>query len=127
MHQKDAYYIGRCWKKGCQTVVRLTIPMIGIERIVHSGYGPYRHEHKMIEWRSADGSSAHSSGIYCAHHRYPLRWKAINGVVSEKHVCDARCINAIGPNCECSCGGKNHGAGYSAEQLFNFTTEDLQS
>lgn len=27
------------------------------------------------------------------------------------HKCDARCRNAKGHNCECSCGGKNHGAG----------------
>jgi hypothetical protein len=28
-----------------------------------------------------------------------------------KHECDARCMNATGRtmNCECSCGGKNHG------------------
>ena len=25
--------------------------------------------------------------------------------------CDARCLNARGPNCECQCGGVNHGAG----------------
>lgn len=30
-----------------------------------------------------------------------------------KHECDARCMNATGRtmNCECSCGGKNHGKG----------------
>jgi hypothetical protein len=30
-----------------------------------------------------------------------------------RHECDARCINASGRTmkCECSCGGKNHGAG----------------
>lgn len=30
-----------------------------------------------------------------------------------KHECDARCINASGHtmNCECACGGKNHGKG----------------
>ena len=30
-----------------------------------------------------------------------------------KHECDARCVNATGRtmNCECSCGGKNHGRG----------------
>ncbi len=28
-----------------------------------------------------------------------------------KHVCDARCRHAKGHNCECSCGGKFHGAG----------------
>jgi hypothetical protein len=37
-----------------------------------------------------------------------------------KHECDARCINAQGRtmNCECSCGGKNHGKG-----RFNCTAE----
>jgi len=28
-----------------------------------------------------------------------------------KHKCDARCMNAKGTSCECSCGGANHGAG----------------
>lgn len=27
------------------------------------------------------------------------------------HKCDARCMDAKGFLCECSCGGKNHGAG----------------
>lgn len=27
------------------------------------------------------------------------------------HKCDSRCMNSKGHNCECSCGGKNHGAG----------------
>jgi len=27
------------------------------------------------------------------------------------HKCDSRCLNATGHNCECSCGGKFHGAG----------------
>ena len=25
--------------------------------------------------------------------------------------CDARCTNAVGPSCDCSCGGLNHGTG----------------
>lgn len=28
-----------------------------------------------------------------------------------KHECDARCLNATGMKCECSCDGKNHGRG----------------
>lgn len=37
-----------------------------------------------------------------------------------KHECDARCMFAKGRTmqCECSCGGKNHGAG-----AFNCTSE----
>jgi hypothetical protein len=27
--------------------------------------------------------------------------------------CDARCIYAKGPNCECSCSGANHGIGHT--------------
>jgi hypothetical protein len=27
------------------------------------------------------------------------------------HVCNAKCMNATGRICECSCGGKNHGYG----------------
>lgn len=32
-----------------------------------------------------------------------------------KHECDARCMGAKGRtmNCECSCGGKNHGRGFA--------------
>lgn len=32
-----------------------------------------------------------------------------------RHECDARCMNASGRtmNCECSCGGKNHGRGFA--------------
>jgi hypothetical protein len=36
-----------------------------------------------------------------------------------KHVCDARCMGATGRtmNCECSCGGVNHGRGFLAEEI----------
>jgi hypothetical protein len=27
------------------------------------------------------------------------------------HACSSKCVNATGHNCECSCRGKNHGAG----------------
>ena len=30
---------------------------------------------------------------------------------SGSHRCDARCYNATGPDCDCVCGGMNHGAG----------------
>jgi hypothetical protein len=35
-----------------------------------------------------------------------------------RHVCDSRCLNATGRimKCECSCGGKNHGRGFIAEE-----------
>ena len=30
------------------------------------------------------------------------------------HKCDGRCLHAKGRTCECSCGGRNHGAGNQA-------------
>lgn len=35
----------------------------------------------------------------------------VNGKVTD-HVCDARCMNAKGQDCECQCGGENHGKSY---------------
>lgn len=34
--------------------------------------------------------------------------RAVNGVKTTK-PCDARCMGAVGPSCDCSCGGENHG------------------
>ena len=39
-------------------------------------------------------------------HEYALRH-----VVGCKPACDGKCIGAIGPNCDCQCGGENHGTG----------------
>lgn len=38
----------------------------------------------------------------------------VRGKFSAKHVCNAKCLASKGPACECSCGGKNHGASYGA-------------
>lgn len=45
-------------------------------------------------------------------------WRPVERIVTYKanpsrHECDARCMNATGRtmNCECACGGKNHGRG----------------
>jgi hypothetical protein len=41
----------------------------------------------------------------------------VNGCTSHLETrckCDARCTNAKGPNCDCSCGGANHGKGMLA-------------
>lgn len=45
------------------------------------------------------------------HRVFPLR--AIKGTYSPDHQCDARCLNAKGHTCTCSCGGANHGRGHA--------------
>ncbi len=42
-----------------------------------------------------------------------FRLKQIKGTYSADHKCDARCLNAKGNSCTCSCGGMNHGRGHA--------------
>lgn len=40
--------------------------------------------------------------------------KLVRGKYNPHIECSAKCMSATGTQCECSCGGKNHGAGFSA-------------
>lgn len=42
---------------------------------------------------------------------FPVTRRILRKANPSNHECDARCRNAKGFNCECSCGGKFHGAG----------------
>jgi hypothetical protein len=46
---------------------------------------------------------------------YAWNAKAIDGFKVDECPCDARCTNAKGPSCNCSCGGANHGAGHAVD------------
>lgn len=63
-----------------------------------------------------DFEPSHRFGVcpQCSTDQRPVyvHWKQVNGRYSEKHICDSRCLNATGPNCECSCGGANHGGSH---------------
>ncbi len=43
---------------------------------------------------------------------HTLVCKRVNGVYRPEIPCSAKCVGATGHNCECACGGKNHGAGH---------------
>jgi hypothetical protein len=38
-----------------------------------------------------------------------MSFGVLKAFLRPKHKCDARCTSARGHNCECSCGGVNHG------------------
>ena len=42
------------------------------------------------------------------------RANMVKGKFSAKHECNAKCLASTGPTCECSCGGRNHGASHAA-------------
>lgn len=58
------------------------------------------------------------SAMNCGHCGAPVEnmGRVVRGgrVIGERSVCDERCTCAIGPNCDCQCGGENHGAGLKA-------------
>jgi hypothetical protein len=43
---------------------------------------------------------------------HPSARRIVYSAKPSRHVCNALCMGARGPNCECQCGGKNHGAGF---------------
>lgn len=43
---------------------------------------------------------------------WTMPYSVVKGVLSEKHRCGVKCMASKGPDCECSCGGQNHGASY---------------
>ena len=40
--------------------------------------------------------------------------KSVRGVFVAEKKCNAKCESSVGHSCECSCGGKNHGAAHAA-------------
>ena len=60
-----------------------------------------------------DPASIQASELYQMRALY-LRFSQVKGHVNMDVPCDARCLSAHGPSCECQCGGKNHGAGNAA-------------
>lgn len=45
--------------------------------------------------------------------RTGLYARPVNGKFRADKKCDGRCTSARGHNCECACGGKNHGADHA--------------
>jgi hypothetical protein len=56
-------------------------------------------------------SAKHFTGLTADGRRVQVERAITRKSNPSNHKCDARCLNATGFNCECSCGGKNHGAG----------------
>jgi len=56
-------------------------------------------------------SAKHFSGLNAMGQRVQVERAIERKSNPSNHKCDARCLNATGFKCECSCGGKNHGAG----------------
>lgn len=52
--------------------------------------------------------------VRCPQRHKPFKLYRIEGEYSDKFKCDARCENAKGHDCKCSCAGMNHGKTWDA-------------
>lgn len=112
IEKKTIGFIGRCPVKGCACIIRLDIPTRAIVKTRPVRYVGQTPE-KYTIWDAA--YSPHNYLIHCAKHRYQIGFREIEGTFSDVHTCDARCMSAKGPNCDCSCGGANHGGAYQVK------------
>lgn len=62
------------------------------------------YDSRLLEWMRG-------IGFTCPEHGFALTWKGGRFTVDPDKVCDGKCLNAVSPACQCSCGGRNHGAG----------------
>jgi len=53
--------------------------------------------------------------VRCPERHKPFKLYLMQGEYSEDFQCDARCENAKGHVCKCSCGGMNHGMAYAVQ------------
>lgn len=73
-------YFGRCPLKGCK--------------------------HRQV----TEGATMGPRATYtpCTEHHVTMDWRPMKAKVTEKD-CNGVCMGAVGPSCDCSCGGENHG------------------
>jgi hypothetical protein len=94
-------FLGRCGAEGCEFVLFSTnVASADRFRDVKANGSAHRMGDGRMFGRCPDG-------------HFPFRMKAVKGTYSPDHKCDARCLNAKGHDCTCSCGGMNHGRGHA--------------
>lgn len=88
--------------------VRTWVSHMGMTRtstLSHSGTGRVKTlDRKGDDDRFVLGVARELRG--CGH---PLKTVVVKGFKDERRPCGDRCMGAVGPSCDCSCGGENHG------------------
>jgi hypothetical protein len=99
--------IFRCKLKACKHVWAHDY------QVIRKNSSSSRYHEVVYFFRDADGKRITSSDDYytgCPNcHTKHIDGNVVKGTYSESHKCDARCMNAKGQDCECSCAGASHG------------------
>lgn len=72
---------------------------------------PAQNEQNYARWpeRFAAPVTCHCAEVGSG---FSVPYSVVKGVVNERERCGAKCMASKGPDCECSCGGANHGGSY---------------
>lgn len=119
----QARHFGKCRVKGCRR--RMVIEDgAGDGKVFETpdGYGSWtlrvEQQGKARTWSwpvyfvgGADwGRDMRAAGLVCPDHPTMIMdFKRLLGKYKPEKACDGRCMGAVGPACDCSCGGENHG------------------
>lgn len=106
MNARPEAFLGTC--KRCKLVIRETGLL---ERSSHQG--AYNRTVYTYRFTKSDGTTKtmHDKAQYAVDCKCSGRHITMEAIVATttKTPCDERCTHATGHNCNCSCGGKNHG------------------
>ncbi len=94
-------YFGRCPISGCST-----------RRVVDGAYVGRGDETVPIHYNGHNAAGLLAAGLNCPVHRKFLKFTALEGRVNDAKECNGVCMAAVGPSCDCSCGGENHGSNH---------------
>jgi hypothetical protein len=70
------------------------------------------HRYTAAEWAAVRTVGSSKYGYTECHCRTAITVRPIKARITEKE-CDGRCTGAVGPACDCKCGGENHGASHA--------------
>jgi len=71
------------------------------------------HRYTATEWAAVRTNRSGKYGYAICHCRTAITVRPIKARITEKE-CDGRCTGAVGPACDCKCGGENHGGAHAA-------------
>lgn len=133
------YVIGKCPIKGCRNRRRVVIHDAPIKRSGPYTYtdwqipapapydtvraaclGPksnnprpsqYLKSHRN-EYEKAWFTAIEAAGWICQQHDRFMVVQPVHGVVNHSKPCTGACRSAVGPSCDCACGGEFHGSNW---------------
>lgn len=93
--QKLDRYFGKCRIRGCP-----------FRRVID---GQPFVDGELIFYQGHNEAALRRLGLWCEEHNTWMKFSQLEGRLNPEKECNGRCMGAVGPACDCACGGENHG------------------